>query len=43
MRERAQSAGGTLKIESAHGAGTLVDLFLPYRSDSTTAPDTLEH
>lgn len=42
MRERAQSAGGTLKIESAHGAGTLVDLFLPYRSDSPATPDSVE-
>lgn len=43
MRERAQSAGGTLKIESAHGAGTLVDLFLPYRSDGVATPDTMEY
>ncbi|WP_313341831.1 PAS domain S-box protein [Stenotrophomonas sp.] len=43
MRERAQSVGGTLKIESAHGAGTLVDLYLPYRIDGTATSDTLEH
>ncbi len=43
MRERAQSVGGTLKIESAHGAGTLVDLYLPYRSDAAVTPESLEH
>lgn len=32
MRERAQSIGGHLRIESAHGAGTLVDVHLPYRA-----------
>jgi len=31
MRERAQSVGGQLRIESAHGAGTLVDVHLPYQ------------
>ncbi|HBK47587.1 MAG TPA: DNA-binding protein, partial [Xanthomonadaceae bacterium] len=30
MRERAQTAGGTLSIESAPGAGTRVELHLPY-------------
>ncbi|HAI46490.1 Oxygen sensor histidine kinase NreB [compost metagenome] len=43
MRERAQSVGGTLRIESAHGAGTLIDLYLPYRSSAMATPDTLEH
>lgn len=43
MRERAQSVGGTLRIESAHGAGTLIDLYLPYRSSAAVTPDTLEH
>lgn len=43
MRERAQSVGGTLRIESAHGAGTLIDLYLPYRSSDPATPDTLEH
>ncbi len=43
MRERAQSVGGTLRIESAHGAGTLVDLYLPYRISDAATPDTLEH
>ncbi|MEG2805856.1 PAS domain S-box protein [Stenotrophomonas sp.] len=43
MRERAQSVGGTLRIESAHGAGTLIDLYLPYRSSDAATPDTLEH
>ncbi|WP_448133612.1 PAS domain S-box protein [Stenotrophomonas rhizophila] len=43
MRERAQSVGGTLRIESAHGAGTLIDLYLPYRSSAAATPDTLEH
>ncbi|MGV8958927.1 MAG: PAS domain S-box protein [Stenotrophomonas sp.] len=32
MRERAQTAGGTLEIESAPGAGTHIDLRLPYRN-----------
>ncbi len=43
MRERAQSVGGTLRIESAHGAGTLIDLYLPYRATGATAHDALEH
>jgi PAS domain S-box-containing protein len=43
MRERAQSVGGTLRIESAHGAGTLIDLYLPYRISDAATPDTLEH
>ncbi|WP_312238118.1 PAS domain S-box protein [Stenotrophomonas sp.] len=43
MRERAQSVGGTLRIESAHGAGTLIDLYLPYRTSDAATPDTLEH
>ena len=30
MRERAQSAGGSLHIETAPGAGTRIDLRLPY-------------
>lgn len=30
MRERAQTAGGTLQIDSAPGAGTRVSLLLPY-------------
>lgn len=30
MRERAQTAGGTLRIDSAPGAGTRVSLLLPY-------------
>lgn len=32
MRERAQTAGGTLTIESAPGAGTRVRLHLPYQA-----------
>ncbi|HYG05681.1 MAG TPA: PAS domain S-box protein [Stenotrophomonas sp.] len=32
MRERAQTAGGTLTIESAPGAGTCVRLHLPYQA-----------
>lgn len=32
MRERAQTAGGTLHIASSPGAGTRVDLRLPYRT-----------
>ncbi len=43
MRERAQSVGGTLKIESAHGAGTLIDLYLPYRATGVRAAELLEH
>lgn len=33
MRERAQTAGGTLNIRTAPGAGTHVELRLPYRTD----------
>jgi PAS domain S-box-containing protein len=43
MRERAQSVGGTLRIESAHGAGTLIDLYLPYRSSAAATSEILEH
>ena len=32
MRERAQSIGGHLRIASAPGAGTVVDVHLPYRA-----------
>lgn len=38
MRERAQSVGGVLRIESAPGAGTLVDLHLPYQAGPCPAP-----
>lgn len=34
MRERAQSAGGSLHIETAPGAGTRIDLRLPYVMDA---------
>lgn len=34
MRERAQSAGGSLHIETAPGAGTRIDLRLPYAMDA---------
>ena len=34
MRERAQSAGGSLHIETAPGAGTRIDLRLPYALDA---------
>lgn len=34
MRERAQTAGGTLQIASAPGAGTRVSLQLPYPGDA---------
>lgn len=37
MRERAQSVGGQLRIESAPGEGTLIELHLPYRVG--TMPD----
>ncbi|WMJ69142.1 PAS domain-containing sensor histidine kinase [Stenotrophomonas sp. 24(2023)] len=43
MRERAQSVGGQVRIESAHGAGTLVDVHLPYQATPVAAPDTTEH
>ncbi|MEE7559637.1 PAS domain S-box protein, partial [Xanthomonas sp. Kuri4-2] len=41
MRERAQTAGGTLSIESAPGAGTRVALHLPYHpvGESTHDPN----
>ncbi|PPT90583.1 DNA-binding protein [Xanthomonas theicola] len=35
MRERAQSAGGTLQIDTAPGAGTRVTLCLPYTMAAT--------
>ncbi|WP_255427716.1 PAS domain S-box protein [Xanthomonas sp. SS] len=35
MRERAQSAGGTLQIDTAPGAGTRVTLCLPYTTAAT--------
>jgi len=41
MRERAQSAGGALQIDSAPGAGTRVMLQLPYVVATPT--DMLEH
>ena len=37
MRERAQTAGGTLAIESAPGAGTRVRLRLPYQAAGEAA------
>ncbi|WP_045757991.1 PAS domain S-box protein [Xanthomonas albilineans] len=37
MRERAQSAGGTLQIDTAPGTGTRVTLYLPYTT-ATTPP-----
>ncbi|MBN6150120.1 PAS domain S-box protein [Xanthomonas sp. AmX2] len=43
MRERAQSAGGTLQIESAPGAGTRVTLCLPYTTAAATPPDSRGH
>jgi len=43
MRERAQSVGGNVRIESAHGAGTLVDVHLPYQAVTATAADSPEH
>jgi PAS domain S-box-containing protein len=36
MRERAQTAGGTLHIDSAPGAGTRVSLLLPYSCSTDT-------
>ncbi|WP_345781338.1 ATP-binding protein [Pseudoxanthomonas sp.] len=42
MRERAQSVGGTLLIDSAPGAGTRIMLHLPYAM--ATAPTAIvEH
>ncbi len=37
MRERAQSAGGWLRIHTAPGEGTLVELHLPYRMPQASA------
>ncbi len=37
MRERAQSVGGVLRIESAPGEGTLIDLHLPYQTGASCA------
>ena len=36
MRERAQAAGGTLKMRTAPGAGTVVELRLPYEPHSAS-------
>ncbi|MXV33450.1 PAS domain-containing sensor histidine kinase [Xanthomonas sp. LMG 8989] len=38
MRERAQSAGGTLQIDTAPGAGTRVTLCLPYTTAAPPSP-----
>lgn len=44
MRERAQSVGGTLWVDSAPGAGTRITLHLPYALAATpTATATVEH
>ncbi len=43
MRERAQSVGGHVHIESAHGAGTLVDVHLPYQAATAAAADSPEY
>jgi signal transduction histidine kinase len=43
MRERAQSVGGHVRIESAHGAGTLVDVHLPYQAAVTAAVESAEY
>ncbi|WP_164275330.1 PAS domain-containing sensor histidine kinase [Stenotrophomonas sp. B1-1] len=43
MRERAQSVGGHVHIASAHGAGTLVDVHLPYQAAMTAAVESPEH
>lgn len=41
MRERAQTAGGTLRIDSSPGAGTRVSLLLPYPpAGETLDPDS---
>ena len=42
MRERAQSVGGVLQIDSAPGAGTRITLHLPYAM-ATTPTATVEH
>ena len=39
MRERAQSVGGQLRIESAHGEGTRVSVHLPYQAGTAPAHD----
>lgn len=39
MRERAQSVGGQLRIESAQGEGTRVSVHLPYQAGATPAHD----
>lgn len=39
MRERAQGAGGSLRIDSAPGAGTRISLRLPYPSVVATATE----
>ena len=38
MRERAQSVGGHVRIESAHGEGTLIDVHLPTRQPAWPPP-----
>jgi signal transduction histidine kinase len=39
MRERAQTVGGALAIESAPGAGTRVTLRLPYHPVGESVPE----
>ena len=34
MRERAQSVGGSLSIHSSPGAGTRIELLLPYAANA---------
>lgn len=43
MRERAQSVGGHVRIESAHGEGTLIDVHLPYQAASVAAVESPEY
>ncbi|WP_305805167.1 PAS domain S-box protein [Stenotrophomonas sp. YIM B06876] len=43
MRERAQTAGGTVEIHSAPGAGTHIDLRLPYRNVAHDTPAMAGH
>ncbi len=43
MRERAQSVGGHVRIESAHGEGTLIDVHLPYQAASMAAAESPEY
>ncbi|CCP11609.1 sensory box histidine kinase [Stenotrophomonas maltophilia SKK35] len=43
MRERAQSVGGHVRIESAHGEGTLVDVHLPYQAAGMAAVESPEY